>query len=134
MELTLFDWRVRQAADPANALSPKLRLVLAGDSTIQSLRLRYPLGEVFGVTFPRQLDARVLRELGAQGAKVVAFDVLLSDDRPEHPGVSLPGSTNPVSSDGFFADQIAAYGRVVLGTLADAPPAPRFRNVAHALV
>lgn len=133
LELTLFDWRVRQAADSANALSPKLRLVLAGDSTIQSLRLRYPLGEVFGVTFPRQLYARVLRELGAQGAKVVAFDVLLSDDRPDHPGVSVPGSTNRVSSDGFFADQIAAHGRVVLGTLADDPPAPRFRDVAHAL-
>ena len=133
LELTLFDWRVRQAADSANTLSPKLRLVLAGDSTIQSLRLRYPLGEVFGVTFPRQLYARVLRELGAQGTKVVAFDVLLSDDRPDHPGVSLPGSTNQVSSDGFFADQIAAHGRVVLGTLADDPPTPRFRNVAYAL-
>ena len=49
LELTLFDWRARQAADFANALSPQLCLVVAQDSTVQSLRLRYPLNEPYGL-------------------------------------------------------------------------------------
>ena len=44
-----------------------------------------------------------------------------------------PGTNPPISSDEFFARVVAANGRVILASLPDLPPAPRFRSVAHAL-
>ncbi len=133
LELTLFDWRVRQAAGSSGSLAPELALVAAQESTVQSLRLRYPLGESVGLLFPRHIYGRLLRELTAEGAAAVAFDILLPDDRPDHPLVKLPGTNAPISSDEFFAREVAANGQVILASLPDLPPAPRFRSVAHAL-
>lgn len=139
LELTLFDMRATQAAHSAPDLEPQLGLVAATDSTVKSLRLGYPLGRTnkMGLLFPRKVYGRVLRELTAQGAKVVGFDVLLSDARPDHPDEWIagptPGSTERIKSDAFFAQQIADHGHVILASLPDAPPAPIFRNTAYTL-
>ena len=133
LEQTLFDWRVRQAAGHAPPLAPEIGLVVAAENTVQSLRLGYPLRESVGLLFPRHIYGRILRELTAEKATAVAFDVLLPDDRPDHPMVSEGGTNPPVASDEFFARQIRAHGQVVLASLPDLPPAPRFRSVARAL-
>jgi class 3 adenylate cyclase len=133
LELTMFDWRVRQATAKAPPLAPELTLAVAGEETVQSLRLGYPLNESIGLLFPRHVYGRILRELREEGAAAVAFDVLLPDDRPDHPPVVQGGTNPPISSDEFFARQIAAQGNVILASLPDLPPAPRFRSVARAL-
>ena len=133
LEQTLFDWRVRQAASQAPPLAPEIALVVASERTVQSLRLGYPLKESVGLLFPRHIYGRILRELTAESATAVAFDMLLPDDRPDHPMVSEGGTNPPIASDEFFARQIGAHGQVILASLPDLPPAPRFRSVARAL-
>ncbi|HTH47998.1 MAG TPA: adenylate/guanylate cyclase domain-containing protein, partial [Candidatus Limnocylindria bacterium] len=135
LELTLFDWRVRQAARVAPSIDPSLGLVVAQDSTVENLALGYPLTEEgeMGLLFPRKIYGRVVRELTAQGAKAVAFDVLLSDIRRDHPGMPQPGTTNLIPSDTFFAQQVAENGHVVLAALPEQPPATLFRDAAFTL-
>lgn len=133
LELTMYDWRVRQATSKAPPLSQEIALAVAGEETVQSLRLGYPLNESVGLLFPRHIYGRILRELHSEGAAAVAFDVLLPDDRPDHPPVSQGATNPPISSDEFFARQIVAHGNVILASLPDLPPAPRFRSVAKAL-
>lgn len=139
LELTLFDARVIQAARSAPPLAPQLGIIVSQDSTVEKLRLGYPLGKdnKVGLLFPRKIYGRVLRELTAQGVKAVALDVMLQDARPDHPNEIIigpePGVTNSVRSDEFFARQVAANGHVILASVPESPPTPRFRNVAYAL-
>ena len=135
LELTLFDWRARQAAKVAPPIAPQLGLVVAQDSTVENLALGYPLAEEgpIGLLFPRMVYGRVVRELTAQGAKAVAFDVLLSDIRKDHDRMLKLGTTNQVSSDRFFAQEVEKHGRVILASLPQQPPATLFRDAAFTL-
>ena len=133
LELTLFDWRVRQAARTAPPLAPQLGLIVAQDTTVENLALGYPLGEDMGLLFPRKVYGRVVRELTAQGSKAIAFDVLLGDLRPDQPPMPLAGTTNVIKSDTFFAQQLEENGRVILASLPDQPPATPFRRAAFSL-
>ena len=133
LELTLFDWRVRQAARTAPPLAPQLGLIVAQDSTVENLALGYPLGEKMGLLFPRMVYGRVVRELTAQGSKAVAFDVLLGDIRLDHPVMHVEGKTNVIQSDTFFARQLEENGKVILASLPDQPPATPFRLAAFSL-
>ena len=94
VEALTYDWRVRWAARSAPVAVTNLGFVDISDESIRLLktgavdpRLR------FGLYWPRHLHGRVLRELHAQGAQAVAFDILFADSRDDHAPVKLPADT-----------------------------------------
>ena len=71
----------------------------------------------YGYPLPRDLCVDLISALDAYGAKVIAFDVTFSSERPDQ-----------VDSDARFAAEIDEVGTVVLGTQAElktAKPAPK---------
>ncbi len=83
LERMTYDWRVRMAANFPQPASTNLGFVVISDNSITALSDK-SLGFQFGLYWPRQIYGRVLRELTAQGAKTVAFDVLFSGRRYDH--------------------------------------------------
>jgi class 3 adenylate cyclase len=159
LELMTYDWRARQALRHSSADIPRLGFVAISDESIaalsnESLTFRY------GLYWPRHIYGRVLRELSAQGAQAVAFDVLFAGRRFDHGEVSVsaqqwpdltgflsrlhPGQPSPtyeengekltlVPSDEYFAWQLARSGRAVLAAERGLLPNSLFADHALAL-
>jgi adenylate cyclase len=111
-ELKLYDWRMRQAADPAS-VDGDIALVEINDTTIRDLQ---PL---FGHwPWPRLALSYVIDFLHRAPARVVAVDVILAEpDRVaayDVGGQRWSGS----ESDKALADSVKASGNVIM--LADA--------------
>ncbi|MCS7090200.1 MAG: adenylate/guanylate cyclase domain-containing protein [Verrucomicrobiota bacterium] len=94
IEAITYDWRVRLAAHRASSLVTNLGFVDINDESIRLIKtgtlhpkLRY------GLYWPRHLYGRVLRELHAQGARAVAFDILFADAREDHAPATAPASS-----------------------------------------
>ncbi len=132
VELNLFDWRVQIVKSRRQAVAPELALVALQDGTIERLRRGFPFGEPFGLLFDRSLYGRALRALSDEEVRLVAFDIVLTEERPDHPPVVLPDGSR-VSSDAFFADQMRLSQRAVLASPLGSPPARLFRGAAHSL-
>ena len=94
LERMTYDWRTRTAVTFSQPVAPNLGFVAISDNSITALN-DGSLGFRFGLYWPRQVYGRVLRELSAQGAQVVAFDVLFSGRRPDHPHAPVPASQGP---------------------------------------
>lgn len=132
LEHMAYDWRTRVAVRFPSSVATNLGFVAIGDQSITALK-DGSLGFHYGLYWPRHVYGRVLRELSAQGAPAVAFDVLFAGQRPDHPTVPVslkqwpdypafnslihPGQTNVtyeneggtlalVASDDFFAWQL----------------------------
>src|SRR5258705_2769358 len=104
LEWLTFDWRVRQAAERPQTTATNLGFVFISDDSIEALQngtLEYRVG----LYWPRYVYGRLVRELEAQGAEAVGFDVLFPDLRADHPPVQ-EGQTL-VPSDKYFATEIA---------------------------
>lgn len=88
----------------------------------------------FSVPWPRFMYGQMLRELNAQGAKAVGFDIFFSelDRRSPETSVTL-NQTNVFSSDEFLAYEIAQGGNVVLATEGELLPKPLFAENAVAI-
>lgn len=93
VEAITYDWRVRLAAARHPVAATNLGFVDINDESIRLLktgaldaRFRY------GLYWPRHVYGRVLRELHAQGARAVAFDILFAEPREDHAPVSLPAA------------------------------------------
>lgn len=127
IELNLYDWRVSWAKRREKELPAELALVAIQDSSVERLRRGYPLGEAYGLLFPRMLYGRVLRALKAEGAGIVGFDTILGEERPDHPAVELPDGT-VLGSDAFLAAQLKDSGPAILACAVGKPPAPIFRS------
>ncbi len=118
LEWITYDWRVRTAAKEDAPTASNLGLVFINDSSIWYLRSglagysNTPPIEV-GLHWPRYVYGQLIDELTQQGADVVGFDILLADLRPKTEVVDLPDDTH-VRSDQYFAERLAASGRVVL--------------------
>jgi class 3 adenylate cyclase/CHASE2 domain-containing sensor protein len=140
LENMTYDWRARIALRFPSQVATNLGFVAIGDSSIRALRN----GSVdfhYGLYWPRHIYGRVLRELSAQGAQAVAFDVLFDGHRSDHPTLKVslrrwpdfpafnalihPGRTNVtyedtadtiaiVESDDFFAWQLNRCGTGLL--------------------
>ena len=91
-------------------------------------------GLEFSVPWPRFLYGQMVRELKAQGAKAIGFDIFFSEYDRKSPdtAVTLDG-TNVLSSDEFFAHEIAKAGNVVLSTEGELLPKPLFTEGAAAI-
>ncbi len=116
MEWWTYDWRVRKSVDYPVATATNLAAVYIDDQSLQDVN------EAFGYKWPwpRQLYGKAVRELTAQGAKAIAFDVLFAELQPATPetNVELPGGKT-MGSDAFFSQELKHSGRVVLAAFAE---------------
>ena len=114
LEWKTYDWRVRSAFR-TNAESAKmLGAVLIDDDTIAEINEDYK----FTYPFPRKLYGYVVRELKAQGAKVVGFDILFSELHGSNAAIDFKLSSGmTMTSDEFFARQLNRASNVVLAVM-----------------
>ena len=128
LELLSYDWRVRFAHNIIPPAEDKLGFVFISDESIDAVA-EGSLGYRYGLYWPRAVYGYALRELTAEGAKAVAFDVLFANLRPDHePVKDSDGSV--VSSDEFFARQIKKHGGVILAGSRGVIPPPLFTTNA----
>lgn len=135
LEWMTYDWRVRLALEHDSGASDEFGVVEIDEKSLAELNrtrgYQWPL--------PRMLFAQVLRELNAQGAAGVVFDVFFLDvDDPQtQPRLPLVNG-GTITSDDFFARTLRENPNAILtspsvpgGNLA--LPADLFRQNAHAL-
>jgi class 3 adenylate cyclase/CHASE2 domain-containing sensor protein len=118
LEWMTYDWRVREAAKYSPPCATNLGFVAitdeSADAVLKGHALGNPLPYRFGLLWPRQVYARLVDELSAQGAKAVGFDVLLGELRPDHPPAEIDG--NKIGSDEFFAQSLGRATNVILAS------------------
>jgi len=132
LEWITYDWRVRQAARTSPTVATNLGFVAMDNESVEAL-LNGSLPYRFGLLWPRQVYARLVEELSAQGAHTIGFDVLFAELRPDHPPANIDGRTIP--SDDFFAEALRRSGNTILASEAGLYPPPLFASnaagVAH---
>lgn len=112
IELASFDWRARLALPHPGPVATNLTAVYIDEDSIRNLS-----GEMLGGyqwPFPRSVHGRVVRELKAQGAAAVGFDLFFWEPERDYQENRVDG----LGSDRFFARELLAAGNVVLGTSA----------------
>jgi len=160
LEARTFDARARLAARFPTPTATNLGFVFISDASIARLKdgsLEDAGGRKFryGLYWPRHIYGRVLRELAAQGATAVGYDVLFAETRPDHAPILVATNTEPslenflaqlhpgetpflsageinVESDDFFAWQLHRAGIASIAANQGVLPHARFRN--HAAV
>jgi class 3 adenylate cyclase/CHASE2 domain-containing sensor protein len=131
LEGLTYDLRARTALHFAAPVATNLAFVAIQDSSIvavQSGRLGYQ----YGLKWPRQVYGRLVEELAAEGARVVAFDVQFGELRPDHPPV-LMANGSQIESDDFFALQCRLAGNVILAATPELVPPDLFATNVLAL-
>ena len=131
LEKITYDLRVRQALSRASVVATNLGFVAITDESIAHLN-DGSLDFRFGLYWPRHIYGRVTRELAAQGAKAVAFDVLFGEMRPDHGPVVMTDEST-IKSDDYFALQMKNAGNVILAAEQGIVPPSQFRTNALAL-
>ena len=156
LERMTYDWRVRAALHFPQPAATNLGAVFISDDSITALN-NGSLGFRHGLYWPRQIYGRVLRELAAQDARVVAYDIMFGELRPDHGAVPVATARQPeitqflrslhpkqepatyqdrgeeltlVDSDDYFAWQLHRSGRAVLAGERGIPPQPLFATNA----
>lgn len=106
MEWKTYDYRVKAARKYPKPAATNLAFVQIDEVTLKTLPgLTWP--------FPRQIHGKLVRELAAQGAKAVGFDVIFGELRGLDAPIILPDKTM-MESDDFFAAQMRKAGNVIL--------------------
>jgi class 3 adenylate cyclase len=131
LERMTYDLRVRAAQKFPAPAATNLAFVSMEDSSIAAIRHGL-LGRPYGLYWPRHVYGRLVEELSAQGAKVIAFDVLFGELRPDHAPVELAdGGT--IESDDFFALQMRRASNVISAFTAEVTPPDLFTTNCLAL-
>ena len=108
LEARAYDWRVRMAARFPATKATNLGFVSITDDSIARLKngslADGALKFRYGLYWPRHIYGRLLRELSAQGATAVAFDILFAELRPDHSPILV--STNLESGLAEFASAL----------------------------
>lgn len=130
IEWITYDWRVRMASQKSQPLATNLGLVAITDDSIQTL-LDGTFPYQFGLHWPRQVHARLVNELAAEGASAIGFDVLFAEERPDHAPVTIEGVR--LGSDEFFAREIGRADNVMIPAERSLAPADLFRTNAWAV-
>src|SRR6187455_663625 len=81
IEWMTYDWRVRSALRHPLQVSDKLGFVYIDDSTLAELNAK----SQYQWPLPRKLYGHVVKELTAQGARGVAFDIFFQDRQRDYP-------------------------------------------------
>ncbi|HEY5043737.1 MAG TPA: adenylate/guanylate cyclase domain-containing protein [Verrucomicrobiae bacterium] len=131
LERMTYDWRVRAAQHFTAPVAPNLAFVAMEDSSIAAIRHGL-LGQPYGLYWPRHVYGRVVEELSAQGAKVIAFDVLFGELRPDHASVQMADGKS-MESDDFFALQMRRAGNVITAFTPEVIPPDLFVTNSIAL-
>ncbi len=105
LEWVTYDQRVKAAQSFPRLCSTNLAAVFLDEVTVKVLEASWP--------YPRQLHGRVVRELAAQGAKAVGFDIIFGELRPLDERIQMPDKST-VTSDDFFGAQMQRAGNVIL--------------------
>lgn len=142
LEWTSFDWRAQHALG-SGLPNREIGLVLADESTVFALGHGLTIaGENYDLFWPRwPVYGRVLRELRAQGAHAIAFDVLFPDRRNgdnflefQDTNVVREIGGTTINSDLAFARELGLPGApVILSLEPDSVPIPLFRTKAAAM-
>ncbi|MBC8095732.1 MAG: CHASE2 domain-containing protein, partial [Akkermansiaceae bacterium] len=157
-EQMTYDFRVRAASHFSSPAATNLGCVFISDESIATLN-DGSLGFRYGLYWPRQIYGRTYRELAAQGAKAVAFDILFHEPRPDHAQVPVSNArwpkvtefftrlypeTEPVvfedqnekhtllESDDYFAWQLQQGGMAILASEQNVLPLSLFATNAFA--
>jgi class 3 adenylate cyclase/CHASE2 domain-containing sensor protein len=158
LERMTYDQRVRVSRHFPAPVATNLGFVFISDESIAAVNDGL-LGKHYGLYWPRHIYGRLLRELNAQQARSVAFDILLPQERLDHGGLSVPVKLFPdltpflervragqppeafqetnevwtrVESDEFLAWQLARSGIAILAAERDVRPHPLFATNASA--
>jgi class 3 adenylate cyclase/CHASE2 domain-containing sensor protein len=132
LERMTFDMRAREALRFSPPVATNLGFVYIDEESIHRVR-NGSLGYRFGLYWPRQVYARVVQELTEQGARTVAFDVILAELRPFDPPVQMADGSQPIESDEFFASQMRSAKRVVISLTQEVTPPALFVTNAAAV-
>lgn len=155
-ERITYDLRVRYAQRFPSPVATNLGAVFISDDSIKALN-DGTLGFHYGLYWPRHIYGRLLRELSAEGARAVAFDILFAEPRQDQapvpvagprreevarflsairPGQKLVTMTDQgedvsyVESDDYFAWQLKRSDRAILAAERGVLPLPLFATNA----
>jgi class 3 adenylate cyclase/CHASE2 domain-containing sensor protein len=132
LENLTYDPRVRFATKfPDRHLATNLGCLFFDDNAIERVA-NGELEDDYDWPWPRYIHANVVKELTAQGAKAIGFDIVFPEKYRRDPQVPA-GDGTKISSDQLFANQIKKAGNVVLGMNAGSPPAVPFMRSTPAL-
>jgi class 3 adenylate cyclase/CHASE2 domain-containing sensor protein len=112
IEQATYDLRVRAAVRFSPPAATNFGFAFIDQESIEAVR-GGRFGYKYGLYWPRQVYGRVVQELAEQGAKVVAFDVVFGELRPDHPLVQMADGSL-VESDEYLALQMRHTSNVVL--------------------
>lgn len=112
LERITYDARVRVAARFPAPAATNLAFVSIEESSLDAV-LHGDVGFHFGLLWPRQVYGRLIDELSAEHARVVGFDVLFGELRPDNPAVQMADG-RLVESDDYFADEMNRAGNVMI--------------------
>jgi class 3 adenylate cyclase/CHASE2 domain-containing sensor protein len=132
LEHMTYDMRVREAAKFSPRATTNLGFVFINDESVTKV-WDGSLGYHFGLFWPRMVYGGLVQELKAQGAKAVAFDILLGELREDHPLVRMADGSDSPTSDEFFAIQMQQASNVILAATEKIEPPPLFVDSALAL-
>ncbi len=136
LENITYDFRVRAAQNSSAPAATNLAFVAMEDSSIAAVNSGkmngLELGYHSGLYWQRQVYARLVGELVAQGVQSIAFDVLFGELRHDHPHVQMADGSM-VESDEFFAWQTRQAGNVLLAETPEVVPPDLFTTNALAL-
>ena len=130
LERMTYDWRARTALHFPSQVSTNLGFALVDDETIDAVKSG-ELGYRFGLYWPRHVYGRLVNELSAQGAEVIAFDVLFGERREDHAPLMVDG--NLVESDEYFTNELHRAGNVILAATDNLTPPDFFATNAAAV-
>ena len=135
LEGITYDWRQKEALKQKPPCATNLGFISISDDDIRRLEdgMGGALDYQFGLYWPRQVYGRLVSELKAEGARLVAFDVLFSGLRMDHAPVKVGTNAELVASDEFLADQLRAANNVVIATSKDLLPHRYFRDSVRRL-
>jgi class 3 adenylate cyclase/CHASE2 domain-containing sensor protein len=125
LECMTYDLRAKAALDFPRPVATNLAFVSIEDSSIKAV-LSGDLGYQFGLLWPREVYGRLVNELSTQGAKVVGFDVLFGELRPDQDALIRISDTNYMVSDDFFAWQMRRAGNVLIAVTPEIWPPDLF--------
>ena len=131
LERITYDFRVRAAQNVAAPVATNLAFLAIEDSSIRAIRHNL-LGQSYGLYWPRHIYGRLVEELSAQGAEVIAFDVLFGELRTDHAAVQM-AEGGFIESDDFFAIKMHQASNVITAFTADVTPPDLFTTNSFAL-
>ena len=107
VELKLYDWRLEAVSDPAS-VNPDIVLVEINDTSIRDFA-----AQVGRWPWPRVLQSNLIDFLKRGGARVIAYDVILSE--PTHGSFKFGSDTwTGEESDQAMVDSVRAAGNVIM--------------------